>query len=122
MACSHDRWFVGGAGWLLVVCALALSACREERAPILIDTHQITVENQTRRRWTNVEIWLNDHYRVVARELEPGGRLIVPLDTFVAGFGQRYDRRRQSPFGIEVTARTESGEEIRLTWGKGRRR
>lgn len=122
MACSKGPRFAGGAWHLLLVCACVLSACGEERAPIQIETHQITVENQTRQRWTNVEIWLNDHYRVIARELDPGGRLVVPLDTFVAGFGQRYDRRRQSPFGIEVTARTESGEEIRLIWGKGRRR
>jgi len=59
---------------------------------------------------------------VTARELEAGGRLVVPLDAFVAGFGQRFDRRRQAPFGIEVTARTVSGREIRIDWGKGRRR
>jgi hypothetical protein len=43
-------------------------------------------------------------------------------DAFLAGFGQRFDRRRQSPFDVEVTARTGSGSELRFVWGKGRRR
>lgn len=82
----------------------------------------MSVENQTGERWTDIEVWMNDHYRVTARGLEPGGRLVVPLDAFVAGFGQRFDRRRQAVFGIEVTARAASGRDVRLVWGKGRRR
>ena len=96
--------------------------CGDHRPAILIEPHAVSVENQSRHPWTHVEIWLNDHYRVTAPELAAHGRLVVPLDTFVAGFGQRFDRRRQSPFGIEVTARTPAGDEVRLTWGKGRRR
>jgi len=99
-----------------------LAGCGEDRPAITLQPHQVTIENLTGDRWTNVEVWLNDHYRVTARELLPGGRLTVPLDTFVAGFGQRFDRRRQSPFGIEVTARTDRGREIRIEWGEGRRR
>ncbi len=102
--------------------AFGFFGCAEDRPAITLQQHQVTIENQTGDRWTNIEIWLNDHYRVTARELLPGGRLTVPLDTFVAGFGQRFDRRRQSPFGIEVTARTDRGREIRIEWGNGRRR
>ena len=107
---------------LLAAAVIGLAGCGEDRPAITLQEHQITIENRTGDRWTDIEIWLNDHYRVTARELLPGGRLNVPLDTFVAGFGQRYDRRRQSPFGIEVTARTDRGKEIRIEWGKGRRR
>jgi hypothetical protein len=106
---------------LALACVIA-GRCAEERPAILVQDTSISVENQGREAWSNLEIWLNDHYRVTARTLEPGGRLIVPLDAFVAGYGQRFDRRRQTPFGIEVTAREASGREARLVWGKGRRR
>ena len=117
-----DRPALGVLVAVVAAAALGLAGCSEDRPAITLQPHQVTIENQTSDRWTNVEIWLNDHYRVTARELLPGGRLTVPFDTFVAGFGQRYDRRRQSPFGIEVTARTDRGREIRIEWGTGRRR
>lgn len=113
---------------LQLVCTLATlvsvvtAGCREERPAIVIQESTVAVENQSNQAWSNIEVWLNDHYRVTARTLEPGGRLVMPLDTFVAGFGQRFDRRRQTPFGIEVTARTAAGEVVRIVWGKGRRR
>jgi len=105
-----------------LACTLLGSGCEKPRDAVVVTENRVSIENQSRQRWTQVEVWLNDHYRVIAPVLEPGGRLDVPLDTFVAGYGQRFDRRRQSPFGIEVTARTASGEEVRLVWGKGRRR
>jgi len=121
MARGRDR--IGAArSAALALAVLWAGACEKPRPAIMVESFQVQVENQTREKWTNVEVWLNDHYRVTARELEAGGRLVVPLDAFVAGFGQRFDRRRQAPFGIEVTARTVSGREIRIDWGKGRRR
>ena len=72
--------------------------------------------------WTDVDVWLNDHYRAQAPQILPGQRLDVPLGVFIAGWGQRFDRKKQSPFGIEVTAKGPDGKPVRLTWGKGRRR
>lgn len=97
-------------------------ACREKRPAIEVQDRAVQVQNQSGEAWSNVEVWLNDHYRVTARTLEAGGRLEIPLDTFVAAYGWRFDRRRQAPFGIEVTARTASGKDVTLSWGKGRRR
>ena len=122
MVARVDRRAVTVFAAVLLAVAVGVGGCGEDRRSITLESHQVIVENQTGDRWTNVEIWLNDHYRVTVRELLPGGRLTVPFDTFVAGFGQRFDRRRQAPFGIEVTARTERGGEIRIEWGKGRRR
>jgi hypothetical protein len=72
--------------------------------------------------WTDVEVWLNDRYRMQARELAPGQRLVMPTRGFVAGFGQLFDPDKQSPHGIEVTAKAGGGKPVRLTWGEGRRR
>ena len=44
-----------------------------------------------------------------------------PLETFVAGFGQRFDAT-QPVRGIEVNATDASGDAVRLTWGEERRR
>ena len=52
----------------------------------------------------------------------PGERFGVPLNAFVAGFGQRFSPGRQVVQGIEVTASTGTGRTVRLVWGEGRRR
>ncbi|HEY3382386.1 MAG TPA: hypothetical protein VGK32_11500 [Vicinamibacterales bacterium] len=106
---------------LLVVTMVV--ACRgEEPESIVVAADRVTVFNRTAGRWTEVDVWLNDHYRVQVRELAAGQRLDVPITVFVAGFGQRFDTKRQSAFGVEVTARDGAGTPVRLTWGKGRRR
>jgi hypothetical protein len=113
-------------GTLRALAALAalgvLAGCSEDREPIVVAQNAVTVENQSSSEWTGVEIWVNDHYRVTAPSMAARQRLVVPLSTFVAGYGQRFDRARASVFGVEVTAKTSDGEAVRLIWGKGRRR
>lgn len=98
-------------------------ACSEpERRPIRIEGRLLTVENLTGEAWENVEIWLNDHYRVTKPQMPAGERFGVPLDAFVAGFGQRFNPARQVVQGLEVTATTSGGKPVRIVWGEGRRR
>jgi hypothetical protein len=103
--------------------ALALlSACGSEPPrPITFTGSQVTVENQTPDEWRDVEIWVNDHYRVTRASMPPGERFAVPLDAFVAGFGQRFNPKRQVVQGVEVTAKTGRGAPVRIVWGQGRR-
>jgi hypothetical protein len=110
----------GGLAAVIAIGALVAS-CEERRDPIVVQQTTVTVENQTRREWTAVEIWVNDQYRATMPTLAAGGRLVVPLNGFVAGFGQRFDRFRQPVYGVEVVAKS-GGDDVRLTWGKGRRR
>jgi hypothetical protein len=108
--------------WGLVVgAALALAACDDAREPIVVQRTSVILENQSSSEWTGIEIWVNDHYRVTYSALAPGGRLNVPLTSFVAGFGQRFPPAT-NVFGVEVTAKSGGGEPVRLIWGKGRRR
>jgi hypothetical protein len=103
--------------------AVALAACSEEAPrPILVQKDRVSVINMTGAKWTGVDVWLNDHYRAQAPELLPGQRLDIPIGVFIAGFGQRFDPKRQAPFGVEVEATGPGGERIRLVWGRGRRR
>jgi hypothetical protein len=104
-----------------VMGALLAAACSTPPERLTIEGRTITVFNDTGEAWRSVEIWVNDHYRVTRETIVPGERFAVPLDTFVAGFGQRF-RREQHVGGIEVTATDASGDAVRLVWGTGRRR
>jgi len=112
----------------LAVCAGALAggltaACSSEPPrPITVEARSLTVQNQSPDTWEHVEIWLNDHYRVTRSRMPAGERFTVPLDAFVAGFGQRFIPGRQVVKGIEVTATASGGQAVRLVWGEGRRR
>lgn len=107
------------AGAIVVLAALA--ACSGPPERLSIEDRTITVVNDSGEAWNGVEIWVNDHYRVTRGTIAAGERFIVPLETFVAGFGQRFDAA-QHVSGIELTATDASGDPVRLTWGEGRRR
>jgi hypothetical protein len=111
------------AALLVAALVIVVAACSgEERRPIVVARDRISVTNMTDATWTDVDVWLNDHYRAQAHELLPGQRLDVPISVFIAGFGQRFDPKKQIPFGVEVSAKGPDGRPVRLTWGKGRRR
>ena len=74
----------------------------------------LTVDNQSSRDWTHVEIWLNTYYRVTAPLIASGGRAQVPLDTFVAGFGQRFNYRRAQITDLRLTATLPDGKPIEV--------
>jgi len=106
-----------------VALAASASGCRApEPRPITIGDRAITVENRTADVWQNVEVWVNDHYRVTKPTMAPKERFAIPMNAFVAGFGQRYDPVRQILKGVEVTATTADGRPVTLVWGTGRRR
>jgi len=112
----------------LVVLALAgflffPRACSEvERQPITVQADRITITNLTGAAWSDVDVWLNDHYRGQVRQLAVGQQLDIPIRRMVAGRGQYFDPAKQSPYGVEVVATRADGKPVRLVWGQGRRR
>jgi hypothetical protein len=92
-------------------------ACSAPRDSIVVDEGMLTVENQTDQEWRNVRITVNHHFSGGVASLAPGGRLNAPLSQFQTGFGQKFDRGRQSVFKVEVTARAADGKTVTLTWG-----
>jgi hypothetical protein len=107
---------------LTLVALVAAASCSKPAEPIHVSANQLTVDNRTRSDWSDVEVWVNDHYRVTLPRLLAGQRFVVPLDTFVAGFGQRFNYRKQVVQGVEVTAKSADGQAVKLVWGRGRRR
>jgi len=102
----------------LLLGTAVLSACRDEPPPpIVVEDRVVKVHNQTDTRWTDVRVWLNDHYVVGAPAIEPGGRMTVQQRDFTAAMGQKFDPARQSPYGVLLTARA-GEEEVRVVWGK----
>jgi hypothetical protein len=103
------------AGRALIVAALA-AGCAGPREAIVLEGSRVTVINDTDTRWTDVEIWVNDHYRFLVPSIEAGRRATAPLDGFVAGFGQRFDPRTPVR-GVLVRARDEAGRPVEVSWG-----
>lgn len=82
--------------------------------PLQLDRNILTVDNRSPKDWTNVEIWLNTYYRVPVRSIRAGTRFQAPLDTFVAGFGQRFDFRRTQIHDLRLTASLPDGTPLEL--------
>ncbi len=107
---------------VLIVAAWAGACTREEPPQLRVRDTDILLQNRTKARWSGIEVWVNDHFRGVAPELQPYQQLVIPLDGLQAAFGQRFDRSRQAVFGVLVTAKSDDGTAVRLMWGKVRRR
>jgi hypothetical protein len=115
---NRTRWFACAA---LMLAVAAFARCGgEEPQPIRINGNLMSVTNLTKHQWSNVEVWMNNHYRVTVPKLESGQRFDVPLDAFVAGNGHRFQPRHQRPEGIQVLAKSADGSAVTINWGKGR--
>jgi hypothetical protein len=102
-----------------VALVVAAAGCSTPRDSITVDEGMLTVENQTRHEWRNVKVTVNHHFNGGAASLPAGGRLTAPLSLFQTGFGQKFDRGRQSVFKVEVTATGSDGKPVTLSWGAG---
>ena len=97
-------------GALIVACA-----CRTiEPDPITLERNILTVDNRTPQDWNRVEIWINTYYRVTASSVPAKSRFQAPLDTFVAGYGQRFDYRRAPIKDLRLTATLPDGSPFEL--------
>jgi hypothetical protein len=99
---------------VVLACLVAAGCSKPPVEPLKLDGNILTVDNRTSTDWTNVEIWLNTYYRVTVRSIPKGGRFQAPLDTFVAGFGQRFDFRRAQVRELRLTARLPDGQPLEL--------
>ncbi|HSL23583.1 MAG TPA: hypothetical protein VK886_18780 [Vicinamibacterales bacterium] len=103
---------------LLLAALSVVAGCRREvRPPIVVEDRVVRVHNQTPQRWSNVRVWLNDHYVAETPEIGPNGRFTVLQRDFIAAMGQKFDPSRQRPYGVLVTASSAEGD-VKLVWGK----
>jgi len=97
------------------VLALADGACRDiPPEPLTLDRNMLIVDNRSGDDWNGVEISLNYYYRIRVPKVAAGSRFTAPLDTFTAGFGQRFDFRRAQIRDLRLTAKLADGRPIEL--------
>jgi len=113
----YDKAVVARATLLaLVLTCAAAAACRstESTEPLQLDRNVLTVDNRSPREWTGVEIWLNTHYRVTTPSIPPKGRFQVSLDSFVNGYGQRFNFNRMQVTDLRLTAKLPDGHPLEV--------
>lgn len=98
----------------LLACALATGCSSPAARPIQVQRNVLTVDNQTSRDWLDVEIWINQQYRITVARIAARSRFTATLDVFVAGFGQRFDVRRQRIDDLRLKAREEDGTPVEV--------
>jgi hypothetical protein len=109
-----------GAVWIapfVLAAALAVtSGCASGRPadPLQLDRNMLTVDNRTSEDWSNVEIWLNSYFRITVPSIPAKSRFQAPLDTFVAGFGQRFNFHSMQVKDLRLTAKLPDGRPLEL--------
>lgn len=107
---------LGLRGFLAAIaCALAVASCRSiPPDPLVLDGATLIVNNRSAQDWTGVEIWLNTYYRATIPSIAAGGRLTAPLNTFINGFGYRFDFRRAQIKDLRLTATLPDGKPLEI--------
>lgn len=100
----------------LVLLAFAIVACARKPPiePLKLDGNMLTIDNRSANDWTAVEVWLNRNHSVRMASIPAGGRVQVPLDTFVAGFGQRFNYRRTQITDLRLKAKLPDGTPVEV--------
>jgi len=98
-----------------VVVAIASSACyKAPEEPIKLEGNMVTVSNVSTQEWTHVEIWINQQFRMVTPSIPPGKRFQATLDTFVTGFGHRFNFKRMQVKDVRLMAKLPDGKPMEL--------
>jgi hypothetical protein len=101
--------------WLAAVVVVLGAACSGRPPdPIQLQQNLLTVSNQSRQDWSDVEIWLNTYFRVAVPSIPAGSRFQTTLDTFVTGFGQRFNFKRMQVKDLRLTAKLPDGRPIEI--------
>jgi hypothetical protein len=105
---------VGVLSALIVALAASAGCYQPPDEPLKLERNLLTVDNRSTEDWNRVEIWLNTYYRVTAKSVRAGSRFQAPLDTFVAGYGQRFDYRRAQIRDLRLTATLTGGKPLEI--------
>jgi hypothetical protein len=82
--------------------------------PMQLDGNLLTVDNRTSSDWNDVEIWLNTYFRITVKSIPAMSRFQAPLDTFVAGFGQRFNFHSMQVKDLRLTAKLPDGKPLEI--------
>jgi hypothetical protein len=106
---------------VLIAATLAAACSKPPLEALHVERNLLTVDNRTDRDWLDVEIWINRQYRITAKRIAAHTRFSAALDMFVAGWGQRFDVRKQRIDSLELKAHEPGGAAVLERLGLGRR-
>lgn len=100
----------------LVLAVAAAAACGSRIAPepLRLEGNRLTVDNHTRQDWSDVVIRVNTYYQVTVPSIPAGGRFQAGLDSFTAGFGQRFDFHRMQIHDVRLMAKLPDGSPVEV--------
>ena len=99
----------------LALLAMAAGGCVDiPPDPLQLDRGILTVDNRSSEDWNDVEIWINQYYRVAVPKIAAGSRFQVPLDAFVSGYAQRFDVRHAVIKDLRLTAKQPDGKPVNI--------
>ena len=104
--------------WLCALALASVAGCSSppEPEPLRLDGNRLTVNNRTPTDWSSVEIWVNRQYRVTVSSIAAGTQFTVGLDSFVAGFGQRFNVKRQMLTDLRLAAKQPDGTPVEMRY------
>jgi hypothetical protein len=80
--------------------------------PLQLDRGILTVDNRTPDDWKDVEIWINQYFRITVPSIAAGSRFQAPLNAFVSGYAQRFDVRHAIIKDLRLTAKHADGAPV----------
>jgi hypothetical protein len=98
----------------LTLAATAAACYKPPPEPLTLNGSMLTIDNPSSQEWSNVEVWLNTHYRITTKSIPPHGRLQSPLNFFVAGFGQHFEYARMQVKDLRLTATLPDGKRLEV--------
>ena len=95
----------------IAVAGLAVTvSCRDQPVEALqLDSGRLTVVNHSGQVWRDVEVWINQQFRVTTPMIMNNQAFHAPLDHFVTGYGQRFNFSRMQIKDVRMNAKGEDG-------------
>jgi hypothetical protein len=112
--CTQRAQWAAVYGLSLYCGAAAACGAGPHLDPLQLEGNRLTISNQTPADWVNVDVQLNTYYHFQIRSIPAGRRYQVPLDGFVAGYGQRFDFKRAQITDLRLTASQPTGQGVEL--------
>ena len=94
--------------------ALGAACSKAPVDPLQLDRARLTVSNTTDDAWTDVQIWINRQFRVTVPKIDAHSQFQVSLDSFVEGFGRRFNFGRMQINDLRLSAKTSRGTPVEL--------
>src|SRR5258706_5921462 len=97
------------------IASLSFAGCyKAPEEPLKLEGNMLTVNNVSKDEWTHVEIWINQQFRMITPSIPPGKRFQASLDTFVTGFGHRFNFKRMQVKDVRMVAKLPDGKPVEL--------